>query len=69
MSNLTRIRREHPEMDGTPICADCGGLNDRGKSGYCRACHAAYMRRWRESRVYVKRETILPREKEDASCQ
>lgn len=28
------------------VCSSCGGARDRA-GRYCRACHNAYMRRWR----------------------
>ena len=65
MSNMTRLRRRHPEMsDNQPICSACGEINDRPPQRYCSGCHAGYQRKWRSTRVSVSREEIVSRDDE-----
>ncbi len=65
MTNLTRLRREHPEIPTCqPICSKCGEANDRPPQRYCSACHAGYMRGWRSTRITVPRETNVSRDQE-----
>jgi len=40
----------------TACSAGCGAARSRPGARYCRACHAAYMRRWRARRVAAERE-------------
>lgn len=42
-------------------CSHCGQPHDRTGQRYCRACHALYMRSWRERHVFVSRETVTHR--------
>jgi hypothetical protein len=59
MPNLTRLRRQHPDIPvNDPICSRCGLTNDRPPQRYCSGCHAVYMRAWRAS----QRTSEFPRE-------
>jgi hypothetical protein len=65
MSNMTRLRRQHPDIpDGQPICSRCGDINDRPPQRYCSGCHAGYQRVWRSTRVSVPRGANVSRDPE-----
>jgi hypothetical protein len=48
-------------------CSACGKRNDRKGQRYCRACHSAYMRRWRVE--WHKRFKVVPRRRASRSAQ